>query len=96
MPLDALVGVSTKNHTKRWGLVITPVNVQLRQEMVFVFHTNQEKGRSNMSERGFKLDEARIICPYCYKVNDFAQGMITRSCKFCGKGYFRDLKSEDT
>ena len=44
-----------------------------------------------MTEKGIKLPEARIICPYCLRVNDFREGMIDRACKYCGKGYFRDL-----
>jgi DNA-directed RNA polymerase subunit RPC12/RpoP len=48
-----------------------------------------------MPKEGFKLDEARIICPYCKYINGFAQGMFTRRCADCGKGYFRDLKLED-
>ena len=48
-----------------------------------------------MPEKGIRLDETRLICPYCGRVNEFAQGMITRQCLFCCRGYFRPLPKED-
>ena len=48
-----------------------------------------------MPEKGYRLDETRLICPYCGRVNEFAEGMIIRTCKWCGKGYFRPLPKED-
>jgi hypothetical protein len=45
-------------------------------------------------QTGLKLDEVILICPYCGKENEFAQGMITRTCRHCGKGYYRPMPGQ--
>lgn len=42
-------------------------------------------------DHGIKLEKKMIICPYCYRANQFNQGQITITCPGCKKGYFRDL-----
>ena len=47
-----------------------------------------------MTGCGIKLDEVILVCPYCGKDNFFRQGMVSRACVDCGKGYFRPLPKE--